>query len=96
MRILYGLYGIIEHRGHSLLGGHYIAYLRRREKKIKNNTMKTSILYYDEEEAKSGEWFLANDDQVKKVQGGFEAIKGCQAYMLFYERLSLQIKHEEV
>jgi len=84
---LYGLYGVIEHRGHGLLGGHYVAYLRRREKKIKEGIVKPSSLCYDEEEVKSGEWFIANDSNIKKVRGGFDGIKDCQAYMLFYEQL---------
>lgn len=88
-RILYGLYGVIEHRGSGLRGGHYVAYLRRRERKIKENPIKPSSSCYNEEEAKRGEWFLANDRQIKKVSGGFDAIKGCQAYILFYERLSV-------
>ena len=87
--MLYGLYGVIEHRGRGLLGGHYVAYLRRRDKKIEG-FVKPSCLRYNEEEAKSGEWFLANDRQVTKVPGGFDQVKGCQAYILFYERLSVQ------
>lgn len=83
---MYGLYGVIEHRGHGLLGGHYVAYLRRREKKIKEDFGKP-FMCYDEEEVKNGEWFIANDYNVKKVPGGFDGIKDCQAYMLFYEQL---------
>lgn len=90
MRILYGLYGVIEHRGNSLLGGHYVAYLRRREKTLKEGFAKPSKLSYDEEEAKNGEWFVANDGKIKKVVGGFDKVKNRQAYILFYERLSVK------
>lgn len=89
-RVLYGLYGVIEHRGSGLNGGHYIAYLRRREKKIKESIVKPSGLCYNEEEAKKGEWFLANDRHITKVPGGFDTVKSCQAYILFYEQLSAQ------
>ena len=89
IRILYGLYGVIEHRGHGLLGGHYVAYLRRRDKKIIDRPKNLSSSRYNEEEVKSGEWFLANDCQVTKVPGGFDEVKGRQAYILFYERLSI-------
>ena len=88
-RILYGLYGVIEHRGHGLLGGHYVAYLRRREKKINNRSGKHSHSCYYEKEAENGEWFLANDQRITKVPDGFDGVKGRQAYILFYERLSL-------
>ena len=84
------MYGVIEHRGHGLLGGHYVAYLRRRNKKINTeNTEKPLSSHYNEEEVKSGEWFLANDCQITKVPGGFDEVKRRQAYILFYERLSV-------
>lgn len=89
-RILYGLYGVIEHCGRGLFGGHYVAYLRRREKKIQESFVNPSRFCYNEDEAKQGEWFLTNDRQVTKVVGGFDKVKSCQAYILFYERLSLQ------
>ena len=82
------MYGVIEHRGHGLLGGHYVAYLRRRERKIESSG-KHSHFCYNEKEAKSGEWFLANDQQIKKVPDGFDGVKGRQAYILFYERLPI-------
>lgn len=89
-RVLYGLYGVIEHGGKGLFGGHYVAYLRRREKKVRESFVNPSDLCYSEDEAKKGEWFLANDRQVTKVVGGFDKVKNCQAYILFYERLSVQ------
>ena len=89
--MLYGLYGVIEHRGHGLHGGHYVAYLRRRNKLIEEGFVNPTHSCYNEEEAKKGEWFLANDQQVTKVAGGFETVKGRQAYILFYERLSVNV-----
>ena len=87
MKILYGLYAVVEHRGTSLSGGHYVAYIRRRDKKLSEGVSQPSCMIYNEDEAKKGEWFFADDRRVKKLPGGFEDVKKCQAYMLFYERL---------
>ncbi|XP_065912951.1 ubiquitin carboxyl-terminal hydrolase 45-like isoform X2 [Dysidea avara] len=88
-RILYGLYGVVEHCGKSLSGGHYVAYIRRRNKKLAERLSKQSSgLIYDEDEAKRGDWLFVDDRQVKKLPSGFAEIK-CQAYMLFYERLPM-------
>ena len=46
-------------------------------------------MVYDEEEAKNKDWFFVDDRQVRKLRGGFEDIKNCQAYMLFYEKISM-------
>jgi len=78
----------VEHRGSSLSGGHYVAYIRRRNK-VAESVSQPSSMVYDEDDAKKGDWFFVNDRQVKKLAGGFEALKKCEAYMLFYERLPM-------
>jgi len=77
----------VEHRGNSLLGGHYVAYVRRRNKKLAESVSQPSRMVYDEDDAKRGDWFYVNDRQVKKLSGGFEDLKKREAYILFYERL---------
>lgn len=87
---MYGLYGVVEHRGNSVSGGHYVAYIRKRSKKLVEHLFEQSSgLIYNENEAKNGDWFFVDDRHVRKVSGGFAEIKQCQVYMLFYERLSL-------
>ncbi|XP_065912947.1 ubiquitin carboxyl-terminal hydrolase 45-like isoform X2 [Dysidea avara] len=89
MKILYGLYAVVEHRGNCLSGGHYVAYIRRRNKKLAESVSHPSRMVYDEDDAKKGDWFYVNDRQVKRLPGGFEDLKKQQVevYMLFYERL---------
>lgn len=80
----------MEHRGTSVSGGHYVAYVRRRSKRLEERSSKRpSDMVYDEEEAKNKDWFFVDDRQVRKLRGGFEDIKNCQAYMLFYEKISM-------
>jgi len=88
--ILYGLYSVVEHRGNNVSVGHYVTYVRKRSKKLEEHLFEQSSgMIYDENEAEHGDWFFVDDRHVKKLSGGFAEIKQCQAYILFYERLSL-------
>ena len=85
-KILYGLYGVVEHVGQSLQHGHYIAYVRRRPKRQKRKPAENNTWIYDCEAAYDGKWFYTSDLTVRECTWGFE-VKDCKAYMLFYELL---------
>ncbi|KAL5542622.1 hypothetical protein UlMin_010332 [Ulmus minor] len=67
----YRLVGVVEHSG-TLKGGHYIAYVRGRGKAGKDDDDKSV-------------WFYASDAYVK--QCSLEEVFGCDAYILFYEKV---------
>ncbi|XP_048540649.1 ubiquitin carboxyl-terminal hydrolase 16-like, partial [Triticum urartu] len=66
----YRLVGVIEHRGHALSIGHYVAYVRAGRK---------------QQSSGSSSWVCASDRDIKEVP--LEEVLGCEAYMLFYERM---------
>ncbi|VAI74322.1 unnamed protein product [Triticum turgidum subsp. durum] len=66
----YRLVGVIEHRGHALSIGHYVAYVRAGRK---------------QQSSGSSSWVCASDRGIKEVP--LEEVLGCEAYMLFYERM---------
>ena len=70
----------------SLHGGHYTACVRQRP--IRKNLSKQPDVgqqTYDEKAAEDGQWYYTSDSHVST--SGFDAVKGCQAYLLFYEML---------
>jgi len=84
--VYYGLYAVIEHKGDSLKYGHYIAYIRRRP--IRNPTRCDDAKgEYDKTAAHDGKWFYTSDLTVRECQRGFDQLKDCEPYMLFYEIL---------
>ena len=83
--IFYGLYAAIEHKGDTLKSGHYVAYIRRRP--IRNPTRCEAKGEYDQTAAHDGKWFYTSDLTIRECQQGFEQVKDCEAYMLFYELL---------
>ena len=86
--ILYGLYGVVEHIGHTLQSGHYIAYVRKRpERQHESNPANNSSWEYSRNAAHDGKWFYTSDLTVWECTRGFEDVKNCNAYMLFYELL---------
>ena len=67
----YRLVGVIEHEGHQINGGHYIAYVRGAG--------------HNHQSSGSSSWVRASDLDIKEVS--LEKVLGREAYMLFYERM---------
>uniref|UniRef100_A0A4W4FLI6 Ubiquitin carboxyl-terminal hydrolase n=1 Tax=Electrophorus electricus TaxID=8005 RepID=A0A4W4FLI6_ELEEL len=82
-RVLYGLYGIVEHSG-SMRGGHYTAYVKvrapqRKSEQSRNHTGKERLF------APPGQWVYVSDTSVQTVPES--RVLNSQAYLLFYEEL---------
>uniref|UniRef100_A0A8D0AJL2 Ubiquitin carboxyl-terminal hydrolase n=1 Tax=Sander lucioperca TaxID=283035 RepID=A0A8D0AJL2_SANLU len=71
-RVLYNLYGIVEHSG-SMRGGHYTAYVKVRAPQRKK------------EHSFQGQWVYISDTTVQMVPES--RVLNSQAYLLFYEEL---------
>ena len=85
-RILYGLYAVVVHRGSTLHGGHYVAYVKTRPTELKNlDKGKYEHWYYEDDYCKEGQWYFTSDMYVEMCS--LEEVKQSKAYMLFYERL---------
>ncbi|XP_048880172.1 ubiquitin carboxyl-terminal hydrolase 45 isoform X2 [Brienomyrus brachyistius] len=79
-RVLYSLYGIVEHSG-SMRGGHYAAYV-----KIRSPQRRVSLSGPREGGGpSSGQWVYVSDTSVQVVAES--RVLGSQAYLLFYEEL---------
>ncbi|KAK1900235.1 Ubiquitin carboxyl-terminal hydrolase 16 [Dissostichus eleginoides] len=78
-QILYSLYGIVEHSG-TMRSGHYTAYVKARPEcpKLSSNGCTA-------EDSTRGSWFHVSDTSVQPVSES--KVQGCQAYLLFYERI---------
>ena len=75
--------------GLSLQSGHYTAYVRRRperQNKFDRKPDDNGAWIYDRKAAHDGKWFHTSDLIVRDCWD-FQEVKGCKAYMLFYERL---------
>ncbi|NXO41983.1 UBP45 hydrolase, partial [Locustella ochotensis] len=87
-RVLYSLYGIVEHSG-SMRGGHYAAYVKVRtsSKKLLEHisTTKTVLGLKEAMGASGGQWVYVSDAHVQMVPES--RVLNAQAYLLFYERL---------
>lgn len=87
-KVLYGLYGIVEHNG-SMQGGHYTAYVKVRtpsRKLLEQITGKKSVPGLKEPDSDSaGQWFHVSDTRVQEVPES--RALSAQAYLLFYERI---------
>ncbi|MBN3286854.1 UBP16 hydrolase, partial [Polyodon spathula] len=86
-RVLYGLYGIVEHSG-TMRSGHYTAYV-----KVKSNCHLSEHLngmtpQVSEAESLKGSWFHISDSSVQAVPES--KVQNSQAYLLFYERIIQQ------
>uniref|UniRef100_A0A8C1AQ23 Ubiquitin carboxyl-terminal hydrolase n=1 Tax=Cyprinus carpio carpio TaxID=630221 RepID=A0A8C1AQ23_CYPCA len=82
-RVLYSLYGIVEHSG-SMRGGHYAAYVKVRPPQRKPEQRKSA----NATEASSvpqGQWVYVSDTNVQTVPES--RVLNSQAYLLFYEEL---------
>uniref|UniRef100_A0A8C6V1Y7 Ubiquitin carboxyl-terminal hydrolase n=1 Tax=Neogobius melanostomus TaxID=47308 RepID=A0A8C6V1Y7_9GOBI len=90
-RVLYSLYGIVEHSG-SMRGGHYTAYVKVRapQKKTdhhRNLSGQRPCLFSARESSSSaqGQWVYVSDSTVQTVPES--RVLNSQAYLLFYEEL---------
>uniref|UniRef100_A0A4W4FKP0 Ubiquitin carboxyl-terminal hydrolase n=1 Tax=Electrophorus electricus TaxID=8005 RepID=A0A4W4FKP0_ELEEL len=89
-RVLYGLYGIVEHSG-SMRGGHYTAYVKvrapqRKSEQSRNHTGKERLFGSREAiSAPPGQWVYVSDTSVQTVPES--RVLNSQAYLLFYEEL---------
>uniref|UniRef100_A0A2K5EF55 Ubiquitin carboxyl-terminal hydrolase n=1 Tax=Aotus nancymaae TaxID=37293 RepID=A0A2K5EF55_AOTNA len=87
-KVLYGLYGIVEHSG-SMRGGHYTAYVRVRtpsRKLTEHITKKKNVPGLKEADSESaGQWVHVSDTYVQVVPES--RALSAQAYLLFYERV---------
>lgn len=96
-KVLYALYGVVEHSG-SLHGGHYVAYVKVRPK-LQNQSYrwqylpKNQIAYQNyhcrgaeaNPDIPTGKWYYISDSYVLEVPES--KVLGAQAYLLFYERI---------
>ncbi|XP_036622540.1 ubiquitin carboxyl-terminal hydrolase 45 isoform X1 [Trichosurus vulpecula] len=87
-RVLYGLYGIVEHSG-SMRGGHYTAYVKVRttSKKPLDHIVANKNIHGLKETtgASAGQWVHVSDTHVQMVPES--RALNAQAYLLFYERI---------
>ncbi|XP_037640458.1 ubiquitin carboxyl-terminal hydrolase 45 [Sebastes umbrosus] len=84
-RVLYSLYGIVEHSG-SMRGGHYTAYVKVRapQRKIEQHHRNLSGAR-DAGSSFQGQWVYISDTTVQTVPES--RVLNSQAYLLFYEEL---------
>ncbi|XP_004713153.1 ubiquitin carboxyl-terminal hydrolase 16 isoform X2 [Echinops telfairi] len=85
-RVLYSLYGVVEHSG-TMRSGHYTAYAKAR---TANHHLCNLVLHGDipqdfEMESTKGQWFHISDTHVQAVPT--TKVLNSQAYLLFYERI---------
>nr|XP_003410366.1 ubiquitin carboxyl-terminal hydrolase 16 isoform X1 [Loxodonta africana] len=85
-RVLYSLYGVVEHSG-TMRSGHYTAYAKAR---TANSHLSNLVLHGDipqdfEMESTKGQWFHISDTHVQAVPT--TKVLSSQAYLLFYERI---------
>ncbi|XP_036885579.1 ubiquitin carboxyl-terminal hydrolase 16 isoform X2 [Sturnira hondurensis] len=85
-RVLYSLYGVVEHSG-TMRSGHYTAYSKAR---AAHTRLSDFVLHGDipqdfEMESTKGQWFHISDTHVRVVST--DKVLNSQAYLLFYERI---------
>ncbi|CAG9858181.1 unnamed protein product [Phyllotreta striolata] len=91
-KVLYSLYGVVEHSG-SIHGGHYVAYIKVRPPldgdshrwQYLPKNQKEKMSKDGEPEAPAGKWFYISDSHVSEVSES--KVLSAQAYLLFYERI---------
>ncbi|KAK3534721.1 hypothetical protein QTP86_023770 [Hemibagrus guttatus] len=83
-RVLYGLYGIVEHSG-SMRGGHYTAYVKVRTPQRKCEQHRSQSGCREAVSAPLGQWVYVSDTSVQTVPES--RVLNSQAYLLFYEEL---------
>ncbi|XP_041850844.1 ubiquitin carboxyl-terminal hydrolase 16 isoform X2 [Melanotaenia boesemani] len=80
-KILYSLYGIVEHSG-TMRSGHYTAYVKVRPECPKASS---KGLIEGDADPPRGSWFHISDTSFQPVSES--KVMSCQAYLLFYERI---------
>ncbi|XP_056237178.1 ubiquitin carboxyl-terminal hydrolase 45 isoform X1 [Seriola aureovittata] len=84
-RVLYSLYGIVEHSG-SMRGGHYTAYVKVRAPQRKTEQHHRNLSGAREASSSSqGQWVYVSDTTVQTVPES--RVLNSQAYLLFYEEM---------
>ncbi|XP_073933979.1 ubiquitin carboxyl-terminal hydrolase 45 isoform X3 [Castor canadensis] len=87
-KVLYGLYGIVEHSG-SMRGGHYTAYVKVRVPSRKLSEQINGRKYVpglkEPDSESGGQWVHVSDTYVQVVPES--RALSAQAYLLFYERI---------
>ncbi|XP_034467296.1 ubiquitin carboxyl-terminal hydrolase 45 isoform X4 [Hippoglossus hippoglossus] len=84
-RVLYSLYGIVEHSG-SMRGGHYTAYVKVRSTQRKTDQHLRNLSGAREASGSSqGQWVYVSDTTVQTVPES--RVLNSQAYLLFYEEM---------
>uniref|UniRef100_A0A8D3BQW3 Ubiquitin carboxyl-terminal hydrolase n=1 Tax=Scophthalmus maximus TaxID=52904 RepID=A0A8D3BQW3_SCOMX len=84
-RVLYSLYGIVEHSG-SMRGGHYTAYVKVRSSQRKTDQHHRNLAGQGEASGSSqGQWVYVSDTTVQTVPES--RVLNSQAYLLFYEEM---------
>ncbi|XP_056612705.1 ubiquitin carboxyl-terminal hydrolase 16 [Triplophysa dalaica] len=76
-RVLYSLYGIVEHSG-TMRSGHYTAF-------VKSRTSTHNSVENGDVEASKGSWFHVSDTSIHPVTEA--KVQSSQAYLLFYEKI---------
>nr|XP_060609066.1 ubiquitin carboxyl-terminal hydrolase 45 [Anolis sagrei ordinatus] len=87
-KVLYALYGIVEHSG-SMRGGHYAAYVKVRtpsKKLLEHISGNKNVQGLKDSGGTSiGQWVFVSDTHVQAVPES--RVLNSQAYLLFYERM---------
>ncbi|KAK7886479.1 hypothetical protein WMY93_026100 [Mugilogobius chulae] len=83
-RVLYSLYGIVEHSG-SMRGGHYTAYVKVRSPQKKTEHHRNMSGARESSSSGQGQWIYISDTVVQSVPES--RVLNTQAYLLFYEEL---------
>ncbi|XP_018104354.1 ubiquitin carboxyl-terminal hydrolase 16-like isoform X1 [Xenopus laevis] len=85
-RLLYSLYGVIEHSG-SMRSGHYTAFVKLRSPnwQLCEMVLKGIIPEVSGSEPRRGSWYHISDSHVQAVS--LSRVLSSQAYLLFYERM---------
>uniref|UniRef100_A0A8C4GM68 Ubiquitin carboxyl-terminal hydrolase n=1 Tax=Dicentrarchus labrax TaxID=13489 RepID=A0A8C4GM68_DICLA len=84
-RVLYSLYGIVEHSG-SMRGGHYTAYVKVRAPQRKTEQHHRNLSgARDAGGSSQGQWVYISDTTVQTVPES--RVLNSQAYLLFYEEM---------
>ncbi|KAK1344394.1 hypothetical protein QTO34_014961 [Cnephaeus nilssonii] len=85
-RVLYSLYGVVEHSG-TMRSGHYTAYAKARtaNSRLSDLVLRGNVPQDFEMESTKGQWFHISDSHVQAVPTA--KVLNSQAYLLFYERI---------
>uniref|UniRef100_A0A8C6NY24 Ubiquitin carboxyl-terminal hydrolase n=1 Tax=Nothobranchius furzeri TaxID=105023 RepID=A0A8C6NY24_NOTFU len=85
-RVLYSLYGIVEHSG-SMRGGHYTAYVKVRapQRKTEPHIGRIAVSSLHSLSISQGQWVYVSDTTVQTVPES--RVLNSQAYLLFYEEM---------